>query len=162
MSRPIIFADAEFPGLSPNGTHLLSLALIKESGEELYIEFDYRGKTNAWVKKHVLPSLSGKKVSQVKAKKLIRAFVGKQEPYFLSYVNAFDWMAILKLFGVHKHPFYWIPLDLASLFYARGINVRGGLDGVARRLGIKMQQFTRHNALDDARLVKMVYEKLMV
>jgi len=49
--RKIIFADGEFTGLYPNGTEFLSLALIKESGEELSLEIETTTQINDFTKK---------------------------------------------------------------------------------------------------------------
>lgn len=99
-SSKIIFMDGEFTGLYPNGTEFLSIALIKPSGMELYLELsEYdSSKVNDWVRKNVLPQLSGYKVSKEEARKHILEFVGEQKPHLIADVNDFDWMGICGLF----------------------------------------------------------------
>ena len=48
------FLDTEFNGW---GGALLSLALVPEDGEELYLTLDWTGALEPWVERHVLPYL---------------------------------------------------------------------------------------------------------
>ena len=48
------FLDTEYNGM---GGALLSLALVPDDGEELYLTLQYDDPLNAWVERHVLPYL---------------------------------------------------------------------------------------------------------
>lgn len=96
--RKIIFADGEFTGLYPDGIEFLSLALIKENGEELSLEIETTTQINDFTKENVVPHLIGNIISKQEARDKIRKFVGDEKPFFLSYVNSFDWMGMCGLF----------------------------------------------------------------
>ena len=81
--KEIIFADGEFPELKSNGTDFLSLALVKSSGEELYLEIKSDQEVNDWTKENVVPFLNGDPISKDEAKERIIDFVGPNKPYFL-------------------------------------------------------------------------------
>ncbi len=162
MKRAIIFMDAEFPVLSAFGTEFLSIALIKENGEELYLEIETEAQPNEWVQQNVVPYLTGNKVSKEEAKKQILDFIGPNKPYFVSLVPCFDWMGICAYFGPDKQslPFYWIPIDFANILLMKGIDPEQDKLQLALRLGINIEGLRPHNALDDARLLKMLWEKI--
>ena len=48
------FLDTEYNGW---GGALLSLALVSEDGEELYLTLDWEGSLEPWVERHVVPYL---------------------------------------------------------------------------------------------------------
>lgn len=53
----VIFMDTEFSTNDPYEGEILSIALVKLDGEELYLELEFEGEANEWVKKHILPKL---------------------------------------------------------------------------------------------------------
>ena len=168
MNRNIIFMDGEFAKLKPDGIDLLSIALIKPTGEELYLELDYKGKVDPWVKENVVPKLNQEKASKKEVVKLIKKFVGNDKPYLVSHVNQFDWMGICKLFGANdvkgiaELPFQWVPIDFAGILFGKGIDIgKLKLEGVAKKYNIDTSKMEKHNALDDTRLLKKVYERIM-
>ncbi len=158
--RKIIFADGEFTGLYPDGTEFLSLTLIKENDEELSLEIETTTQINDFTKENVVPHLIGNIISKQEARDKIRKFVGDEKPYFLSYVNSFDWMGICGLFWVFEVPFFWIPLDFASLLFSKWIAPETTPEELAEKYGISLENHQKHSALDDARLLKKVYEKM--
>ncbi|MBI5803359.1 3'-5' exoribonuclease [Candidatus Pacearchaeota archaeon] len=160
--------DGEFAKLKPDGIDLISIALIKPNGEELYLEIDYKGKIDEWVKENVVPKLNQKKVSRKEAVKLIKEFVGKEKPYVVAYVNQFDWMGICKLFsakdvkGISEIPFRWVPIDFASILFSKGVNIgKMKMTDIARKYNIPTSKDEEHNALVDARILKKLYERIM-
>lgn len=168
MNRNIVFMDGEFAKLKPNGIDLLSIALIKPNGEELYLELDYKGKVDDWVNENVIPKLSQKRVSKKEAVKLIKKFVGKEKLYVVAYVNQFDWMGICKLFGakdvkrIAELPFKWVPIDFASILFSKGINVaETKMTEIAKKYNISTSKDDEHNALNDARVLKKLWERIM-
>jgi len=163
-SNNIIFMDGEFTGLYPDGTEFLSLALINSEGHELYLELsEYDpSRINDWVKINVLPRLTQEKVTKEEAKRCITQFVGSQKPYLVADVNDFDWMGICGLFGVFEQPFHYIPIDFATILFANGIDPDYNRIDLARALGIDTSKYKQHHALDDARILKKMYDKIRV
>ena len=164
----IIFIDTEFNGLNPSKVDLLSIGLIKPSGEELYLEIGFEGKLDSWVKEKVVPHFHNKKVSKKEAVKEIKKFVGKNKPYVVAYINQFDWMGLLRLFDVNgaeeiskKIPFHWAPIDFSSILFEKGIKPGLSPTEVAEKLNVNFSDIKEHNALDDAKLLKRIYEKVM-
>ena len=166
-SDNIIFFDTEFTNIDINVGELLSIGLKKLTGEELYIELDYEGQQiHPWVKKKVLPYLSGNKINKAEAVSAIESFIGKKtkkKPYLMAYVNQFDAIYWYKLFGDAKeHPAFWIPIDFASILFAHGFDPESlRKDTFFDLLGIDRSKYRQHNALDDAKLLAEVYDKFM-
>ncbi len=161
--RAIIFFDTEFTHLDPKKGELLSLGLVKTTGEELYIEFEQppHEDMHPWVIDHVLPYLFGNPIEKEEARGKIREFVGTERPYLMAYVNQFDAMYWYELFGDPKdHPAFWIPLDFASILFAHGFDPESmRQDAFFDRIGIDLSKFHKHNALDDAKLLREVYAR---
>ncbi|MBU0907772.1 MAG: 3'-5' exoribonuclease [Nanoarchaeota archaeon] len=166
--KNIIFMDGEFAKLTPDGIDLISIGLVKPSGEELYLEIEFDGEIDPWVKKYVLPHMKGSKVSREEAVKKIKEFVGKEKPSLVAYVNQFDWMGICRLFGVKEPkdiveivPFHWVPIDFASILFWKGVEPGTSPIKLAKKLRINFAGLKMHNALDDAKLLKRIYEKVV-
>ena len=154
-SDNVIFVDTEFSGLEFYMGELLSIGLVKLSGEELYLELEYSGPVNEFVQREVLPKLTGPKVSAGEAIARINAFVGDGKPYMLSEGGHYDVLYVYKLFGIAQQPFNWVPLEFASMLFGHGIRPR--LDEFAAGLGIDRSSFRNDHALDDARFLRQVY-----
>jgi len=157
--------DGEFAKLKADGIDLISIALIKPTGEELYLEIEYDGEIDPWVKENVVPYLTNNAVSKEIAVRQIREFVGLNKPTLIAHINAFDWMGICKLFDANSPeliqsnlPFFWIPVDFSSILFYRGL-AGISLNNVAKKFEINIEG-NSHNALYDTRLLKAVYEKL--
>ncbi len=161
-SNEIIFLDTEFSSLNPNKGEILSIGLVKEDGEELYLELEYEGEVDEWPQKNILPTLKDKKVSREEAKRRIREFVGPDEPIAMASVNQFDMLYLYKLFTVDDCPFLWLPLDFASIFYALGYNPLEDCEAqkLSSLFGIDAGKYRQHHALDDARLLREIYLRL--
>ena len=154
-SDNIIFVDTEFSGLEFYLGDLISIGLVKLSGEELYLELDYSGPVNAFVQREVLPKLTGPRVPASEAVARIKEFVGDGKPYMVSEGGHYDVLYVYKLFGIEKHPFNWVPLELTSMLFSHGIRPR--IDEFAASLGIDRTHFRTDHALDDARFLREVY-----
>jgi len=165
FSDNIVFYDSEFSSLDIHTGELLSVGMVKYTGEELYLEIAYDGPVSEWVKEHIGDLLVSKnKVSRHEAKKRIRAFLGDAKPYLVALFNQFDMACWHKLFAgeYDTEPNYWVPIDFASILFACGINPEKGIDPHERelfykRIGINTKNYNRHNALDDARLLRDLY-----
>ena len=170
-SQNIIFLDTEFTTLDPAKGELMSIGLVRlDDGKELYLELEYNPATaEPWVKKHVVPNLTGKKVTRAAACKKIEQFIGKpatkkdKKPYLMAYVNQFDAIYWYKLFGSAKeHPAYWIPLDFASVLFAHGYSPNSlGKHRFFKELGLNKDDGDTHNALDDARRLREIYVRFL-
>lgn len=158
FSDNIIFIDTEFSTLDPYQGEILSIGLVKVSGEELYLELEYDGPVSEWVKQNIIPTLTSQKVGREEAKKKIKKFVGDSKPYMVGYVNQYDTLYLYKLFGVESQPCYWLPIDFASILFSVGKNPDEILE-FAEKLKIDTGKYKQHNALDDAKLLREVYLK---
>ncbi len=159
-SKNLIFIDTEFSSLNPMTGEILSVGIVKLNGEALYLELEHEGPVDAWVHTHILPMLTGNKVSQAEAKKQIKRFVGGKKPFAVAYVDNYDNLYFIKLFGVGKLPFQWLTIDFASILFANGINpgksLASGSDvkKLYESLGLDLGSYHAHYALDDARLLR--------
>ena len=162
----IVFIDTEFSDLDPYTGELLSIAIVKLSGEELYLELDYEGPCTEWVKKHIVPTLKATKISKQRAIELIQAFLGDSLPYAVAFVDNYDVIYLTKLFGAGNLPFRWMTIDFASVLFVLGVNpvkfLAGEKGAVSfyKKLGIKIGKYKQHYALDDARLLRDVWQKM--
>jgi DNA polymerase III epsilon subunit-like protein len=162
-SDNIVFFDTEFTDLDPSKGHMLSLALVRPTGEELYVEFELPkgAPIHPWTKENVMPKLEGIAEPLDTAREKIRAFVeAAGEPYLMSYVSQFDALYWMRLFGYEKkdNPAFWITLDFASITFARGFHPGSfGFPEFNTSLGIDVLKYREHHALDDARLLKEAY-----
>jgi len=162
-SDNIIFYDSEFSSLDPYKGEILSVGLVKMNGEELYLELEYDGYIDSWVKKNIIPYLKETKVGREEAKRKIRKFIGKKESYFVAYINQFDTIYWYKLFSTSDHPAYWIPIDFASILFGLGIDPEAyyhkDKKNFFKRMGVDVSKYKNHHALDDAKLLREVYLK---
>ncbi len=165
-SKNIIFLDTEFSSLDPYKGEILSIGLVKLNGEELYLEIDYKGHLDPWVVKNIIPDLKGKKVSREDALIKIKKFVGSEKPYLVAYVNQYDTIYTYKLFGKEEKPFFWLPIDFASILFGLGIDPETysveDKENFFKEIGIDASKYREHNSLDDARLLREVYMKMML
>ncbi|HYE22085.1 MAG TPA: hypothetical protein VD998_00675 [Verrucomicrobiae bacterium] len=167
-SENIIFWDTEFTSLNPYEGEILSIGMVKPSGEELYLEIDYNGPMDPWVEKNILPFLTQPKVSRAEAVEKINAFFGDQRPFMVAYVNMFDTIYFYKLLGLKgtnkDFKFHWIQIDFASMLFANGINPeRFNMkhpESIVKELGIDGTKYNLHNALDDAKFLREIYLKI--
>jgi DNA polymerase III epsilon subunit-like protein len=152
-----VFIDTEFSDLNPYKGELISIGMVKQTGEELYLELEYDGEVSAFVTENVLPKLTGNKISREQARKEVREFLCDSKPYLMGFINQYDDVYLSKLFLGEEKPYTYAPLDLATLLFFHEINP---LEDVERTLGIDLSPYREHHALDDAKWVRDVYEKL--
>ena len=167
FSENIIFLDTEFSSLNPYKGEILSIGLVKMNGEELYLELEHDGEVDEWPKENIVPMLVQPKISREDAVKKIQDFVGEEKPRVVGYVNNFDTIYLYKLFGLEENnkTFYWVPVDFASILFAKGINPESLVDWKNQKeffdnLEIDISKYKQHNALDDAKLLREVYLKI--
>jgi len=156
MSR--FFLDTEF---IEDGTtiDLLSIALVHDSGQSLYLvssEVDFC-EAGAWVKTNVLPSImdgANGMHTRAEIKDNILSFVDKhrsgEKPKFWGYYADYDWVAFCQLFGK------MIDLPKGWPMYCRD------LKQLCDELGNpRLPKNEAHHALADARWIKAQYDHLM-
>jgi hypothetical protein len=77
---------------------------------------------------------------------------------------SYDWVLFCQIFGgalnIPKNVYY-IPFDLSTLFKIKGIDSDINREKFANYEDYKFEM-PKHNALRDARIIKMCYEKIMV
>jgi len=154
--------------MDPYKGEILSLAFVKPTGEELYIELEYEGEMDDWVKENILPTLTGPKVARNEALARMQEFFGETHPFLLCFINQFDTVYLYKLLNNKRstkfYPFHWVQLDMASILFSLGIDPEqfsmDNPNGLAQKLGIDVSQYKEHKALDDARYLRDVYLKL--
>ncbi len=165
FSENVIFLDTEFSSLDPYKGEILSIGLVKISGEELYLELEFEGEVDDWPKEHILPTLINPKVSRDEAKKQIKDFVGENKPFAISFANQFDAIYVYKLFGVNDHPFNWLPIDFASILFGMNINpdiyFNQDKDQFYKKIGLDISTYNEHHALEDAKQLRAVYLKFV-
>ena len=83
----------------------------------------------------------------------------------MAYVNQYDAVYTYKLFEGSQNPFFWLPLDFASVLFGLGyepeIYMKNDYIALAKKLGVKLKKGHTHNALDDAKLLREVYLALI-
>lgn len=148
----VIFLDTEFSDLDPYKGEILSVGLVKPNGEELYLELEYDGPVSDWVEEHIIPTLTAPKVSREEAKRKIKEFIGSGMPYMVAYVNQFDDVYFHKLFQGDALPYYWLPIDFASIMFAAGLDPES-------QVVEPFPGYREHHALDDAKFLRDCYMK---
>ena len=164
FSDNIIFFDSEFSSFDTKRGEILSIGMVKMSGEELYLELESTAEPDEWVKEHVIPLLRGEKISSAEAKERIKKFAGPDMPFLVSYVSGYDSVYLKNIIGQEKNNiFNWRPIDIASMCFALGLNpgTFGDADnsGLFDELGIDWKKYREHHALDDAKLLREFYLK---
>jgi len=171
FSENIIFFDTEFSTLDPYSGELLSIGMVKPGGEELYLDLEFDGEVEPWVKENVLPKLKGQdKLSPREAVEKIASFVGGDKPFLVSFVSQLDGAYLYKLYeraaARDKFPFPYYMVDFASVLFAYNVNPEdyssdGSKSSLAKILDLNSQGLVEHNALDDAKVLRAAYMKLI-
>ena len=156
-----IFFDTEFTGLVQD-TSLISIGLVAEDGRKLYMELnDYdETKINSWLQENVINKLDNDvKFSRSEVAQKIADFI---EPYdevvMVSDCLAYDWVLFCDLFGGAMGipgKIHYIPIDLSTMFFGSGIDPDVNREEFA---GIAGE--SKHNALHDALVMQVCFEKL--
>jgi len=184
-----IFLDTEFTGLHKYTT-LISIGIVSEDGRTFYAEFnDYNKKqVDEWIAKHVISNLrfkepqSGEQEYYIKSKHVPnipltvqwsvelrgnKSAIRHELREWLNQFNhvevwadclAYDWVLFNHIFGraVNVPEKVWyIPYDICTVFKLKGID-----PDVNREEFVGMKGY-KHNALDDAKVIKACYERLM-
>jgi hypothetical protein len=177
MQKTKIFFDTEFTGLHQNTT-LISIGLVSECGKTFYAELvDYdKSQIDEWLQKNVIDNLlmlkndNGDvyetvysreiKCNTSELKKQLERWVSQFEDVEIwSDCLSYDWVLFNQIFG---HAFnipkniYYIPFDICTLFYAKGIDA-----DINREEFAEMSEGSqKHNALWDAKVIRQCFFKL--
>jgi hypothetical protein len=149
-----IFFDTEF--IEDGRTiELISIGLIKDTGEKLYLENSECDLNRAcpWVKQNVVPKLE-KTTSVLRTRKemaeQIVEFAGRS-PEFWGYFAAYDWVALAQLYGrMLDLPKYW-PM------FCRDVMQLSDTFNVPKNTWPRLPNDAVHNALNDAVWTRDVY-----
>lgn len=146
--------DTEFIE-APNHLDLISIGIVCESGETLYVEnseVDW-SRASQWVLDNVRPHLIGGGATKSEIAKAVLEFVNDNggEPEFWADYASYDWVALCWLFGT------MMDLPKGWPMFCRDIQQwRHSLGGVV----LPVQNEGEHNALADARHCKKRWEFL--
>lgn len=185
MKKTKIFFDTEFTGLHQNTT-LISIGLISECGKTFYAELtDYdKSQIDDWLQKNVIGNLTLEndfrkelklfKETTVDFSKENCRYLGGVPDLKLTLQNwlsqfgsveiwsdclSYDWVLFNQIFG---HAFnipknvYYIPFDICTLFYAKGIDP----DISREEFSGLTENSVKHNALWDAKVIRECFLKL--
>jgi len=177
-----IFLDTEFTGLHQHTT-LISIGCITETEETFYAELtDYdQSQIDDWLRENIISNLlftKGNITKTIFSNGSIEMcsssldVVKELKKWLLKYDNieiwsdclSYDWVLFNELFGgafsIPKNVYY-IPFDICTLFKLKGIDPDINREEFAK-YSIKLKKdIKKHNALWDAKVIKMCYEKLM-
>ena len=153
------FLDTEFyehGGRGQGGIRLISIGLVGSDGRELYAEnaaFDWNGvPAHHWLQENVRPHLNGPKLAPEDIRDNVLRFVGSK-PEFWGWYCDYDWVVFCWLFGR--------MIDLPDNFpmFCRDLRQRVA-DLHVDPASLPKQEDTEHDALNDARWNRQVYEHL--
>jgi hypothetical protein len=154
------FFDTEFIERGPDEpVRLISIGLVKADGTSYYAETDVDlSLCDDWLHQNVVPHLNrtkfgGAGLPREQIRDDILTFVGNYRPEFWGYVADYDWMLMAQLFGrMMDMPRGWskLCLDLKQWMYHLGV----------KKAELPVQTGAAHNALEDARWNRDVYEYL--
>jgi hypothetical protein len=158
------YLDTEFSEIGPlYPIELISIGIVAEDGREYYSEAVFStSRVNEWVKQNVIPHLSGqpgKSLGTIAAE--IKAFIPPKVgddpaymiPEFWGYFADYDWVVFCQIFGTMMD----LPKGYPMLCY--DLKQLAMHQGVPRR-AFPQQEGQEHNALEDARWNKKVYDFL--
>jgi len=187
MEKTKIFFDCEFTWLNQNTT-LISIWLVSENWKTFYAEFtDYdKSQCNDWINENVISNLEIQedcksyysaitdsiivKNTSVEIKNNLTSWLrGFWDVEIWSDCLSYDWVLFNTLMANYSNWYpelpeniYYIPFDICTLFKIKWIN-----PDISREEFAKTWEKTwfakeyKHNALFDAKIIKMCYDKLI-
>lgn len=132
---------------------LISIGMVREDGQELYLESaecDF-SRASVWVRDNVLPSLSGHHTARWRMRNRIVEFCG-EKPELWGYYADYDWVVLCQLFGT------MMDLPKGWPMYCR--DVKQLCDSLGNPK-LPEQGKGEHHALADARWNLIAYEFLI-
>ena len=166
-----LFFDTEFTGLVKDTT-LISIGIITENDDVFYAEFtDYnKDLVDEWIQENVIDKLILPKKEGVYENGIVgdKNFISselkkwlsdKGEVVFWSDCLSYDWVLLNDLFGgalSKPDNVYYIPMDICTLFAEKNIDP----DISREEFSEYENKDEKHNALFDAKIIKMCFDKL--
>lgn len=166
-----IYYDSEFTGLKTNPS-FISIGLVADDGSEFYAEFDDYKNPSKWVLNNVIPNLTNVSYMTLYGDETIYLSNDREDILNSLYIwllqwetihiivdtGMIDWLLFLDLFNwsLPDNVFY-MPIDISTLLYS--INVD---QDITRTIFVNADEaLIKHNALNDAKVIKLCYEKIM-
>lgn len=177
-----LFLDTEFTGLRKDTT-IISIGIVSDCGKSFYAEFsDYdKSQIDEWLEANVINNLLfnntdiffDEKINHIDVKGnkedvsyYLKKWISNFEKVeFWSDCLAYDWVLFRNLlgdgYGCELSNMDYIPYDICTLFKMAGVD-----PDISREIyaNVTMLDFTlnerKHNALSDARLIRMCHNKL--
>jgi hypothetical protein len=175
-----IFFDMEFTGLQQNATPV-SLGMITEDGRTFYAEFtDYdRSQVSPWIEKNVianllipfeigeLPILKTADEWQIRGRRaevsiFLREWLSQfDEVEIWGDCLPYDWVIFCELFEAEDPAerlpsnVFYIPFDICTFMKLRDVD-----PDISREALAGISNFRKHNALDDARIIRACFARL--
>lgn len=177
-----LYYDCEFSGLHQHTT-LISIGFISDDNKCFYAEYtDYDvSQIDDWIQTNVIDNLLMKDVTEDSYVKVANStsstyvkgnssFVKQKLEEWLSQFDkiemwsdclSYDWVLFNEIWGhafdIPKNILY-IPFDISTVFKLKGID-----PDISREdyVGVTNKE-SKHNALFDAKVIKLCYEKLML
>ena len=178
MNRTKIFFDCEFTWLHQKTT-LISIWIISECWKEFYAEFTDYDKSQCWewIKENVINNLTLKEsYPRSNRYKWDSAFIKEkliewlwQFPWVEVWSDclSYDWVLWNTLLSDYSNGYpelpswmYYIPFDICTLFKIKWIDPDISREEFVRE-EIGNKKIKKHNALFDAKVIKMCYDKLI-
>ncbi len=178
IEKKIVFIDTEFTGEHAYTT-LVALGLVTLDGQELYLAFnDYDpSQVTDWLRKNVLSkidpdrSISGRQ-GYLELQKFLESYSGGEKVFVVSAGLAQDITLFLEIFkhkseeAVQFHALHDLPdylhhfafIDLNTLFRCTGVPPMVDREAYVGRATASTE---RHNALEDAKIVRECFLKLV-
>lgn len=177
-----IFFDTEFTGLRQSTT-LISIGLVSDCGKSFYAEVpDYdKSQVTRWIQENVIDKLTlndwligiDEKDGHTKVKcghYDLRYYLGEWLKQFervemWSDVLSYDWVLLCNIFGWAPNlpeNICYIPFDIATLFKLKDIDPDINREKFAFDFMYEDVASQKHNALYDANVIRLCYEKLMI
>jgi len=177
IDSKIIFIDTEFTGEHIK-TSLVSLGIVNIEGDQLYLTFNEyeRDQVTDWLRENVLSTIdAGRSIGYKEGCEVLTKWLENYTKGKLLYVVsaglAHDYLLFLELFKYrydrkYFHALYDLPdylnhhaaIDLNTMFRIAGLD-----PSIDRRsfAGYSKNENIRHNALDDAMVVRKCFLRLM-
>lgn len=178
MKRTRIYFDTEFTGLH-QGTTLISIGLIAETGQTFYAELtDYdKSQVDAWLQDNVISKLCLSEFDNVAYfdkwtlradKETVKEGLQKWFSQFgtvemWSDCLSYDWVLFCQIFG---HAFnipkniYYIPFDICTLFNSKQIDPDISREDFVSDMTNIIGIARKHNAIYDAEIIRLCHRKL--
>lgn len=147
-----IYFDTEFDD-QPGNLRLIALGAVREDGQEFYMENAQVDPftVNQWVYDNVIPHLTGPANTPLIIAQKFAEFCGPN-PQFWGWYGCYDWYLVVQLYGGFMKVPQWWPQ------YYNEINT---LANLFRKYYPPKQEGVAHNALEDARHHKRIYDYVM-